>query len=294
MIRSPLEVCRERKWETMAVSFAVIVVLAIPLSIALVSLCTRSAVEDWLGEYTPIVYLQPQTSSEAAGELADEVRQWPLVADAVVRPPTEAHGDLVRRLGEGSVEELGVTPQMLPASVVVEPSVPVVGHLDLVSRVAGLEARMEVHSVELPSSEAMEAVQLTATALVVAALLSLFGVFAAAVLLLSYLERLRRGDEESDRVTALFGAYRSELRRPTIVRGLAIGAACGAFVTFVGCFGLLAWQMYAPHLLGVDISLPGGAWSVAVTPVLIVPVVGFFAAVYASREPVRIWRRSHA
>lgn len=294
MIRSPLEVCRERKWETVAVSFAVVVVLAIPLSIALVSLCTRSAVEDWLGEYTPIVYLQPETSSESAKELAAEIGEWPLVAEASVREPEQAHADLVRRLGEDSVTELGVTSAMLPTSIIVEPSVPVVGHIDLVSRVAGLEARMEVHSVELPSSGAMEAVEFAATALIAAGLLGLFGIFAAAVLLLSYLERLRRGDDESDRVIALFGAYRSELRRPTIVRGLTLGAACGAFVTSLGCFSLLAWQMYAPHLMGVDISLPAGAWSVAATPVLIVPVVGFFAAVYASREPVRIWRRSHA
>jgi cell division protein FtsX len=294
MIRSPLEVCRERKWETAAVSFAVVVVLAIPLSIALVSLCTRSAVEDWLGEYTPIVYLQPETSPEAATELANEIAEWPLVATASVREPKQAHADLVRRLGDESVEELGVTVGMLPASVVIEPSVPVVGHIDLVSRVAGLDARMEVHSVEIPSSEAMQAVELTATALVVAGLLALFGLFAAAVLILSYLERLRRGDDESDRVFALFGAYRSELRRPTIVRGLAMGAWCGAIVTFVSCFGLLAWQIYAPHVMGVDISLPGGAWSVAVTPVLLVPIIGFFVAVHASREPVRIWRRSHA
>jgi cell division protein FtsX len=294
MIRSPLEAVRERKWETASVSFAVVVVLAIPISIALASLCTRSAVEDWLREYTPIVYLQPETSPEAAEELAAEVGSWPLVASSTIRQPKQAHGDLVRRLGEESVQELGVTPGMLPTSIVIEPSVPVLGHIELVSRVAGLQARMEVHSVELPSSEAMRAVELTATALIAAALLAIFGVFAAGVLILSYLERLRRGEDESDRVFALFGAYRSELRRPTIVRGLAIGGWCGAIVAFVGCFGLLAWQMYAPHLMGVDISLPTGAWSVAVTPLLIVPIVGFFAAVRASRQPVRIWRRSHA
>lgn len=294
MIRSPLEVCRERKWETAAVSFAVVVVLGIPLGFTLFALAAYDAAEQWLESYTPIVYLAPDTSEEAANKLAQEIAEWPLVAAATVRTAEEAHGALEERLGVDSIQHLGVTAGMLPTSIVLSPAVPVAGHIDLVARASALEARMEVDAVEVPSSSAMRVVHFAALGGVVAALLALLGIGAAAVLLLSFFERLRNVDDETDRVLALFGAHPSELRRPSLLRGLAVGTACGVAVSCAACFGLLVWQLYAPHVVGVDVSLPVVAWSVAAAPLVLVPVIGFVTAWRASSRPVTIWRRAHA
>lgn len=293
MIRSPMEICRERKWETASVTFAVIVVLAIPLCIALVGLCGHSAAEDWLRSYTPVVYLEPDASAEDAASIAREIGEWSLVEEATVRDPAGAHAALVERLGEDTVTELGITPAMLPTSILVRPSIPVAGHIDLVSRVSGLEARLEVDAVEVPSSEAMRVVNFAAIGIGVAGVMGGFGLLAAALLLLSFLERLRARDDESDRVLALFGAYDSQLRRPTLIRGVSLGAACGVVVAVLGCIGLLGWQLWAPHVLGIEISLPAAAWSVVGSPAIIVPLIGLLAAWFAVRPPVQIWRRGH-
>lgn len=293
MIRPPLEACRERKWETIAVSFAVIVVLAIPLSIGLAAICARSAAADWLRAYTPIVYLQPDVTDQQTQALAREVTGWRFVDKAEVRTPQQAAADLEHRLGKGAVRELGITAPMLPTSIVVHPAVPIAGHIDIVSRVAGLQARQEVDSVEVPSSGAMRAIRYAAFGLGIGALLGLGGLVAALVLLLSFLTRLRETDDEVDRVLALFGARTGALRRPTIIRGLAVGGWCGLIVTFVGCGGLVAWRFWAPAVMGIHLSLPNVVWPVVASPLLIVPLVGFLSGVGASREPVQIWRRAN-
>lgn len=293
MIRSPLDACRERSWETLAVAFAVVVVLAIPLSIALTSICARSAAEGWLASYTPMIYLEPDAESEAVESLRDEIANWPLVESATVRTAEQAHGDLVARLGEETVTELGVSAEMLPRSISIAPSVPVAGHIDLVSRVSGLEARVEVDTVEVPSSEAMRALEFAGVGLAFGALLALFGLLSAGLLLASYLKRLRALDEESDRVLALFGAYERDLRKPTLWRGVSLGGACGVLVALLGSVGLVSWRVWAPHVVGFDVTLPTIAWPVAAAPLLVVPIVGAIAALAATRDRVQIWRRAH-
>lgn len=294
MIHPPLEACRQRKWETIAVAFAVVVVVSIPVSLAVFALCAQSAATQWLASYTPIVYLEPGTTEAQAEALASEISGWSLAESATVRTPQVAHSTLNERLGADLVEQLGITPSMLPMSILVEPSMPVVGHIDLVSRVSGLEARMEVDGVEVPSSDAMQVITVAGAVLALAALFALFGLLAAMVLLLSYLERLRGADADVDRVTALFGAYSSDLRRPTFVRGLAIASGCGMLISVGGAVLLLGWQVSSVHLLGAASGPSTTTWGVVALPVLVLPIVGFFAAWFASREPVQIWRRAHA
>ncbi len=294
MIRSPMEGCRERKWETASVSFAVVVVLAVPLAIALFAFSAHEAAREWLADYTPIVYLAPQTSPESAAALADELSEWPLVASAAVREPAEARVALIERLGEDAVESLEITDGMLPTSIVIEPAVPVAGHIDLVSRVSGLEARMEVDAVEVPSSDATQVVHFAAYGLAVAVTLSVLGFFAALILLLSFFQRLRKDDDDTDRVLALFGARPAELRRPTLVRGLVVGGWCGAAVTAAGAFSLLLWQLYAPAVAGVEVSASIAAWSTVMIPLVAVPFLGFVAAWHASSGQVQILRGRYA
>lgn len=294
MIHPPLQACREHKWETAAVAFAVAVVIAIPVALAVVALCAQSAAAQWLASYTPIVYLEPDVTRERADALADEIAAWPLVKQAEVRAPEQAHTVLMQRLGEDVVSELGVTPSMLPTSILIEPALPVVGHIDLVSRVAGLEARMEVDAIEVPSSDAMQVITVAGVGLGVATLFALFGLLAALVLLFGYLRRLRSADGELDRVVALFGAYSSELRRPTFVRGIAVSTGCGVMISLGGAVSLLAWQLWSANVLGAAVSTPITAWTVVALPALVIPVVGFLAAWFASRTPVQIWERSYA
>jgi cell division protein FtsX len=294
MIQPPLQACADRKWQTAAVSFAVMVVIAIPLALAVSALCARSAAADWLASYTPVVYLEADASSEQAEKLAAEMREWPLVATVEVRTPDGAHADLTDRLGEDVVAELGVTPGMLPTSILLQPAVPLAGHIDLVARVSGLEARPDVDAVEVPSSDAMQVVSFAAVGLGIAVLLAAFGLLAALILLAGYLRRLRESDSDSDRVLALFGAQARDLRRPTLLRGLSLGAACGVGVSLLGAVALLSWQVWSAYLVGVAVSTPTAAWSVVASPSLLIPTLGVAAAWFASREPVQIWRRGHA
>ena len=124
MIHPPLQACRQRKWETAAVTFAVVVVVAIPIALAALAMSSPVAAERWLSSYEPIVYLETSTSAEEAEALRAEIEAWSLVQSAEVRSPVEAHKVLQKRLGEGVVGDLGVTPAMLPTSVVVHPAVP--------------------------------------------------------------------------------------------------------------------------------------------------------------------------
>lgn len=294
MIQPPLQACRQRKWETLAISFAVVVVVAIPVALAALAICSQAAATRWLSSYAPIVYLDGNVTAEEAAALRAEVEAWPLVQSATLRQPEDAHNTLVARLGQGVVEDLGVTSAMLPSSIVVEPAVPFVGHIDLVARVSGLEARPEVDAVEVPGTDAMDVLGVASVGLGFAALLAALGVFAALVLLFGYLRRLREQDRDLDRVTALFGAYQSQLRRPTLVRGATVGSACGVLLVIGGVTALLGWQLWASELLGTAVSASLAAWSVVLSPGLVVPLLGLLAAWFASVERVQIWERHHA
>lgn len=294
MIQAPLEACRARRWETAAVCFALMVVTAIPMTLGVSAICAREAATDWLEGYAPVVYLVPGTSAETANKLAAELAEWPSVAQAELREPKDAHAVLTARLGEELVTELGVTPAMLPRSIVLEPSVPLVGHIDMVARVAGLEARADVDAVDVPSPAAMDVIEAASAGLVLAALAAVLGLFAALVLLFGYLKRLRVADADVDRVVALFGAYRGDLARPTFVRGLSVAGACGVVVSAGGALMLLGWHLWSPGLLGVATAAPFAAWSTVASVAVLLPLVGFLAAWAAAREPVRIWGRAHA
>lgn len=294
MIQPPLQACRQRKWETLAISFAVVVVIAIPVTLAAFALSARSAAESWLSSYAPIVYLDGNVSAEEAEALRAELNDWPLVASATLRKPQDAHEMLAARLGQGVVDDLGVTPAMLPLSIVLDPAVPFVGHVNLVARVAGLEARPEVDAVEVPSAAAAEVVGVAGAGLGFAVLLAVLGVFAALALLFGYLRGLRQQDRDIDRVTALFGAHPAQLRRPTFVRGATIGVACGIALSAVGAVSLLAWQLWAGELLGVGVSASLTAWAVVLSPTVVVPLLGLVAAWFASLERVQIWERRYA
>ena len=105
---------------------------------------------------------------------------------------------------------------------------------------------------------------------------------------------MREADSELDRVVALFGAYQSQLRRPTFVRGLTVGGACGAMLVSVGTVSMLTWQVWASDVLGTAVSSSVAAWTVVLSPGLLLPLLGLVAAWFASLEKVQIWERKHA
>lgn len=274
MIQSPMQICRERKLETLAVVFALILALLVPGMLGLAALLGGSTASSWLQAYEPIVYLEAGVDDDAAEALRAEVEGWSTVASARIRGPKEAHAALADRLGEETVQGLGVAPGMLPTSLVLEPAAPVAGHIDLVSRVSALEARMEVDAVDVPSSGALRVLVLVGIAWAAAIGLGLLGLLACAVLLFDYLRRLREAEDDLLAVLEVFGASPGSLRRPTIVRGAVLGLWAGAGVSGVLVTSVLLWQSYAPALLGVEAVAAVGAWPLAIAPLLVGPVFG--------------------
>ena len=294
MIDAPLEACRSRRLETAGVALAIIVLLAFPTALALTALCTHGAATQWLAEYRPVVYLTADAQAADADALASEIAAWPLAADAQVRAPAQARADLSTRLGENVVSDLGISPAMLPYSVLVTPRYPVVGHVDLVARVSGLQARPTIDAVEVPSSDAVNLLTACAFGLGIAALFAIFGALAALGLLIGYLHRLRANERDLERVMALLGTRRSRLRRPTIVRGLALGTSSGLLVSTGAAAALLAWQLFGGAAVGASVITPSTAWAVACAPLFAIAMIGLVAGMAASARRVPVHGGAHA
>jgi cell division protein FtsX len=294
MIDAPLDACRARRLETAGVALAIVVLLAFPTALALTALCTESAASQWLAEYRPVIYLTADAQPADAEALAQEIETWPLASQAAVRTPSQARGELATRLGHEVVDDLGITQQMLPHSVLVTPKYPVVGHVDLVSRVTGLKARPTVDAVEVPSSDAVGLLTACAVGLGVATLLALFGMLAAFGLLVGFLHRLRASERDLERVLALLGTGQSKLRRPTVIRGVTVGVSSGLLVSASAAAALLAWQLFGLAAVGASVVTPTVAWLVACAPMFIIAALGLFAGIVASSRRVPVHGGAHA
>jgi len=296
MIRSPLHVCRERKIDTGAAVVAVTLSLLLPSLLLLGGVCARASATAWLEAYRPVVYLQSGTTDADAKALADELSGWASVHGATVRDPADAYASLVDRIGEDRVGDLGLSPDLMPTSIVVEPAMPVAGHIDLTSRITALQIRQEVESVSVPTSSAMNVLSLSGVVLTLAAILALTALLAGGIVSFDYLRRMREVEGEMNALAVLFGAYPSEVRRPTLVRGMVVGAACGVACTLLLVGALVAWRWEAAGVLGIAATIPATAWPLAAAPLLVGPiwglVVGWLAA--GRRTESRWLEVSHA
>ncbi|MBA2664857.1 MAG: hypothetical protein H0U74_21390 [Bradymonadaceae bacterium] len=286
MLRPALHTFYDCKLHTGVVTVLLAIALVAPGTLALFAACSHSAANQWLSSYQPIVYLAPGTAAEAAQKLVDELTDWSTVAAVTQRTPAEALKQLRERLGNDHVRELGITEAMLPQSLILRPAIPVAGHIDLVSRVAGLEARMEVASIDVPSSGALKTLSIVRWAAIGAALLlGLLGLIASYVII-GFLRALQRNEQEELAVLEIFGAEDLVLRRPSIVRGLAVGLWGGVGASIVLGTALLTWQADVALALGqMSVSSLWGALIVA-APMAIGPLIGLLAGMSVARKPL--------
>jgi hypothetical protein len=284
MLRPANDALRQRKAETATTVAVLAFALFLPCMVVLAAAFVGDAARSYLQAYQPIVYLSADADSTEADGLAAELGGWPMVAEAQVRTPNDAFKALHERLGSQEVAQLGVSATMLPYSVVLKPSTPVIGHLDLIASVSGLEARMEVESVDVPSPKAAQTLSFVRWLLWLGALLLVVLVVTGLGQASVYLLRLEDELATESELLALFGASPAKQRRATLVRAVTLGAWAGA-VAFGGLLVmLLMWQDARPVLVGTSHGASTWSWLAVAVPLGLGPLFGLVAGWIANRS----------
>jgi cell division protein FtsX len=284
MLRPANDALRRRKAETATTVAVLSFALFLPCMVVLAAAFVGDAASSYLQAYRPVIYLSADAGNAEAAELADELSTWTTVGDAEIRTPDDAFETLQQRLGDQEVAKLGVSANMLPYSVILEPSTPVISHLDLIASVSGLEARMEVESVDVPSPRAAQTLSFVRWLLWLGALLLLVLVVTGISQARAYLLRLEDELAGESELLALFGAPPPKLSRPTLVRGVTIGAWAGAIAFGALFIMLLMWQDARPALVGIIHGSSAWSWAAVAVPVVLGPLFGVIAAWFANRS----------
>ncbi|MFW5966542.1 MAG: cell division protein FtsX [Persicimonas sp.] len=281
--RSLRTVFREGRSETVTAAGVLVFALLVPTTMALVASMTIEVASGYLDAHRPVVYLEATEEGERAKALAEEIESWRAVSRARVRTPARARADLSERLGEEEMARLGVDDSMLPYSVIVEPAVPVLGHLDMVAETSALEVRSEVDTVDVPSGRAVEALSFARWVLLFGALVA-FGAVAMGIShLRHYLVRLAESEEERRRLLTLFGAPPEAVARAALRRGLATGAVAGGVATVALAVLLALWYGAHPDLVGAEFRGSTAIWLTLLAPLGVGPLIGLVAGWLANR-----------
>ncbi|RAL23095.1 hypothetical protein DL240_09420 [Lujinxingia litoralis] len=229
----------------------------------------RQAQEGGAGHYWPAVYVEAQPEEATLEALIAELEGWSRVSAVHRREPAESMKVLKQRLGEEEVRRMGVEAAMLPVILEVEPAVMPGRSMELVAQVAALEVREEVVAVDLPEARALEAVaawKVLGGGLWAGWLLGLLG---GVLGLGGLLWRVREDERAEQAMLERFGASQVALSRPTLVRGLVVGAAAGVAAALATVVSLNALRGALEPLL-LDATLGAGA----AVPVMMLQVLG--------------------
>lgn len=281
MIQPPMQACHARRWQTFAAVLAASVALLLPGFVAFSVAAAQDTATGWLESFHPVVYLKADSTQAEIDALKTEIKEWPAVGEIRSRKGADAVKDLEARLGAERVRELGVTSSMLPPSIVIVPETPVAGHVDLIARVAGLEAREAVETVNVPDSTAVRILSILSLLGLLGAGLGLLGLLVYGVVIAEYLSRLQREEQAQNDVLLMFGAHSTSIRKPALVRGVFLGVYSGGLATVALMTVLAIWQGVANAALGSGVTLVH-AWPVAVLPLVVGPVVGLLAGFWIS------------
>ncbi len=287
MLRPPLQCLYDRKRRTILTATMLAVALVIPVALALGATTTFSIARQKLDNYRPIIYLTTDASPEAAELLRDEISKWSTVASVTQRSSADALQQLEKRLGPEHVRSLGLTKEMLPNSLILEPKIPLAGHIQLISRVAGLEARMEVESVDIPSANALKTLRLTGLATAATCFLLLMLTLSALNSLANFLRTLEHHERHELAILELFGADDSVLRRPTLIRGITIGLWSGVSATALVGLSLVIWQTDLTLALGQLKIFSATSFLIVAFPLLLGPLLGLLAGMIVTRRKIR-------
>ncbi len=276
MIQSPFEACRNRPKETLATWMVLCFSLLVPTTIAWLSVASQEAAHKWLEAYTPVVYLRTDLTQESITELKEEIEAWLPVEEVIVRSRQDAYDDLKERMGAEEFNVLGLSAEALPVSLIVNPQLPIVGHVELVSRLTALEARLEVESVDVPSSAPLYLLKQFATLGLIFGFFALLILIKAVFCLHNYLQLLQEDERQLWEVLWMFGAPDSSQRLPTWTRGVAIGATAGLTAAIAAGMTLAIWDSAREQILA-SIEIASGWW-LAGLPVLLGLALGLATA----------------
>ncbi len=270
MLRSPLSLLGEHRWSAAAVVLCLGAALWILAALVTAGLQTRAAVEGWWELYTPAVYLEADVTETAMGALKTELEGWPQVRSVALEDREAAMTRLVEEIGAEEVEALGITTDLMPAVLLVEPVLWYPGEAETLSRLQALEVRPEVVTVDVPSPQAVAWVNRGRAVVLGPAVIALLLWIGALGGLAVFLRRLQESERRENHLLEVFGASAMALRRPTIWRGAVLGF----------CAGAVAGGLFLPWSLSLDTFVAGfaaeGAMS-AVSSALIsaaLPVIG--------------------
>jgi cell division protein FtsX len=259
MIQSPFEACRSRRKETLATWMVLCFSLLVPTTIAWGYLAYAETANKWLEAYTPVVYLRTGLNETSVAELQDEIKGWLPVESVTLRTRQEAYDDLKERLGVDELSTLEISVESLPVSLLVKPELPVLGHVELVSRLTALEARLEVESVDVPSSGPLHLLEQFATLGLVFILFTFLMLVKATFCLHNYLRLLQEDEKQLWEVLWIFGAPESSSRRPTLTRGIALGATSGLTAAIAAGLTLGIWDNAREQILA-SVEIASGWW----------------------------------
>lgn len=283
MIQGPLEKCKQQRLLTLCTVFAIALVLLIPVGFSALAVASASAVDGYLKAYRPQVFVRADVAQTDVDALMAEVEGWPEV-EAVSKLDPQANLDYLRQnLGDDVVNSLGVTRGMMPTGFEVQPVTPLLGHIEVVALVSGLQARQIVDAVHLPSAETQRAMNLASTLLALAFLSALLALLVSGLLMRFYLKALREAESEQDQILEMFGATKQQLGTPTLIRGAIVGFAAGFVTLVVAAVGLSSLHALADVYVGVKLDTMTVWLCMFATP-LIGSFVGTLAALPLSRR----------
>jgi hypothetical protein len=140
--------------------------------------------------------------------------------------------------------------------------------------------------VDVPSSVPLKLVSVAHLLGMIALVLGILALLSAGVALFAYLRRIREAEDDLESVLGIFGAYPSELRRASLVRGGVLGLWSGLGVAVLLGAVLALWQAQAPQALGLEGFISLWTWPLVSVPVLVGPALGILVGFAAARSGV--------
>jgi len=273
MIEAPIEALRRRRFEAFAICALISISLVLPGLFVIAAGHARAHLTEWLTSYEPIVYVAEGTSAQDVEQLRDELSRWPGVAEVEVRDRKAALEELTASLGPEQVHHLGVTEVMMPTSLHISPSVPLHGHIELVSSAAALETREVVALVDVPDATALNFIALLRVIMLVSLASCVVLLLVSFVMSRSFLLELQRDERRELEILEAFGASRGALLRPTMIRGVLLGVWAGGMASLLLLITQLQVERWAFELTGHDVRLVW-TWLVVVAPMVVAPALG--------------------
>ena len=279
MLRSPLAIFGEYRLTVVAMISLLATGLWLTAAVAAAAFQVQEASESWWERFVPVVYLEAGIEAGEVDSLREEIAGWAGVSAVEVESASQALLRLQEQLGAEEVKTMGVTEAMMPVSLIVEPEMWRPGQVEVVARVEALEMRDIVVGVDAPEAGALRWIRDGYGIALIFFVVVVLGLVGALFALGALLRRLQEKERMENHLLEVFGASSGGLRRPTLFRGITIGAIAGALSGVAFLPWSLSLDRFVTTIAGTG-ALPDimtAIWAVALLPtgVVIGAVVGW-------------------